>query len=98
MQISLTPEAEGLIEEIMQSGTYENLDDAMTAALEMLGASLREKSKQFDIELQKGIEQIEREETVPYDLGKIKALATERIHQNLGYTREDSAALPSVAS
>lgn len=98
MQISLTPESEGLIAEIMQSGAYENLDDVMTAALELLSAFLRQKNERFDAELHKGIEQIERGETVPYNLKKIKALATERIHQDLEYTRVDSAALPSFTN
>lgn len=97
MQFSLNTASETLIAEIMASGAYAAPDDAVTDALAMLHASLRERMDDLDEELQTGIDQIERGETVPYNLQKIKGLASERVRQGLGYTRENSAALPPTA-
>jgi Arc/MetJ-type ribon-helix-helix transcriptional regulator len=96
MQVSLNTASEALISEIMASGLYTNPDEAVTDALTMLRGSLHDKKELLEAELQKGIDQIDRGETVPYDLEKIKRLASDRIHQGLGYTRKNSAALPST--
>jgi Arc/MetJ-type ribon-helix-helix transcriptional regulator len=98
MQFSLNTASETLISEIMASGVYENPDDAVTDALTMLHESLRERADYLGTELQKGIDQIDRGETVPYNLEKIKGLASERVRQGLGYTRENSAAIPPIAN
>ncbi len=97
MQVPLNTASETLISEIMASGLYTAPDEAVTDALVMLRESLHEKRELLEAELQTGIDQINRGETVPYDLEKIKRLASDRIRQGLGYTRENSAALPSPA-
>jgi Arc/MetJ-type ribon-helix-helix transcriptional regulator len=98
MQFSLNTASETLISEIMASGAYRNPDDAVTDALAMLHESLQHRQENLDEELQKGIVQIDRGETVPYDLKKIKGVASARVRENLGYTRKNSAALPPSAS
>jgi CRISPR/Cas system CSM-associated protein Csm2 small subunit len=52
----------------------------------------------LDEELRKGIDQVDREETVPYDLKKIKDLASVRVREGLGYTRRNCSALPPSVS
>jgi hypothetical protein len=52
----------------------------------------------LDEELQKGIDQVGLEETVPYNLKKIKELASVRVREGLGYTRRNSSALPPSVS
>jgi Arc/MetJ-type ribon-helix-helix transcriptional regulator len=98
MQLSLNTASETLISEIMASGAYGNPDEAVMDALAMLHESLLEKQESIDAELQEGIAQIERGETVPYDLSKIKDLASARISKGLAYMRTNSAALPPSAS
>jgi Arc/MetJ-type ribon-helix-helix transcriptional regulator len=92
MQISLNTEAEAVITEILQSGTYDNADDVIVDAVE----ALREKISLLNAELQKGVDQIASGQTVPYNLQHLKELAEERTNQGLGF-RKNSAALPSSA-
>lgn len=82
----------------MASGAYDNPEEAMSEALTMLHESLLGKQEYLDAEVQKGITQVERGETVPYALGKIKDSASERVRKGLGYMRTNSAALPPSAS
>ena len=98
VQISLTADMQAAIEEIMESGDFDSLDDVLLEALMMLRETIARKVKQFEAELQKGIEQMESGETTLYDRQAFMAEYRERRRQGLGYTRENSAALPSFTS
>ena len=93
MQVLLDAETEGFVREIMASGGYETPESVMAAAIE----ALLQKKAQLTAELRKGVDQIERGETVPYDPVTFMAAYKERRAKGLGYTREDSAAISPPA-
>jgi antitoxin ParD1/3/4 len=65
MTITLRPEHEQLIAEAMRTGAYQNPDDVITRALEMLHSEdewLQDKKSSIEAKIERAVEQFERGE------------------------------------
>ena len=94
MQVSLSPEIEAAIKEVIASGAFETPEAVLAEAIAVFLKDLAQKKERLMAELQIGIDQLERGETTPLDWDRLNAKYQE-MRQN-GYSpRTDSAALPS---
>lgn len=73
MNISLTPKLETLVRNKVKSGLYKNSDEVVREALRVL--EQRDRYEQLKSEVAKGFHQIERGDTVPYNLRAAKKAA-----------------------
>ena len=76
MNVSLTPELEKLVNERVRSGMYSSASEVIREALRLLNQQegvRQRKLEELRKEIQIGIDQIERGEGVPLDIGKIKS-------------------------
>ncbi|NJP12478.1 MAG: hypothetical protein HC866_25905 [Leptolyngbyaceae cyanobacterium RU_5_1] len=94
MNVTLPPESESVIQQLIASGSYASPDEVIARALEFFHAA-HQQTHWTDAELQKGIDQLERGETVPYNLEKIKAQVAENLRNGIK-VRPHSAALPPL--
>ena len=70
MTITLRPEQEELVREIMQSGAFRNAEEAVGSALEMLrsqNAWLVDNREAIDTRIRQGIAELDRGEGIPED-------------------------------
>jgi hypothetical protein len=68
MTITLRPDQEQLLLDIMRTGTYQNAEEAIGSALEILHSQnkwLSENSSLVDAKIQEGIAQLDRGEGIP---------------------------------
>jgi antitoxin ParD1/3/4 len=85
MNISLTPQLEAFVQEKVASGLYSSASEVIREALRMLEDQDRLKAMKLEAlrkEIDKGLEQLERGERVPYEPEKI-------IEKVLQKTRKD---------
>ena len=73
MNISLTPKLETLIRNKVKSGRYNNASEVIREALLVLDQ--RDRHERLKTEVEKGFAQIERGETVPYNMRAAKKAA-----------------------
>jgi antitoxin ParD1/3/4 len=81
MTITLRPDQEQLLQDILRTGGYENAEEAIGSALEILHSQnqwLSETSSLVDARIQEGIAQSDRAEGIPETelagyLGRLKA-------------------------
>ncbi len=85
MNVSLTPQLEAFVQEKVASGLYSSASEVIRDALRMLEDQDRLKAMKLESlrkEIDKGLEQLERGERVPYEPEKI-------IEKVLQKTRKD---------
>lgn len=73
MNISLTPKLETLVRDKVASGLYNNASEVIREALRILDQ--RDRHEKLKAEVEKGFRQIERGDTVPYNLRAAKKAA-----------------------
>ncbi len=73
MNISLTPKLETLVKNKVKSGLYNNVNEVVREALRVL--EQRDRYENLKAEVEKGFQQIERGDTVPYNLRAAKKAA-----------------------
>lgn len=73
MNISLTPKLETLVRNKVKTGLYNNASEVIREALRIL--EKRDRYEQLKSEVDKGFQQIERSETVPYNMRAAKRAA-----------------------
>jgi antitoxin ParD1/3/4 len=73
MNISLTPKLETLVRNKVKSGLYNNASEVIREALRVLDQ--RDRYEKLKSEVAKGFQQIERGETVPYNMRAAKKAA-----------------------
>lgn len=84
MNVSLTPELEKLVNDRVRSGMYSSASEVVREALRLLKEQegiRRQKLKELRREIQIGIDQIERGEGTPLDIGKLKARLRKRLQE-----------------
>ena len=84
MNVSLTPELEKLVNERVRSGMYSSASEVIREALRLLNQQegvRQRKLEELRKEIQIGIDQIERGEGVPLDIGKIKSRLRKRLQE-----------------
>ena len=84
MNVSLTPALEKLVNDRVRSGMYSSASEVVREALRLLNDQeklRRQKLEDLRKEIQIGIDQIERGEGVPLDIGKIKARLRKRLQE-----------------
>ena len=84
MNVSLTPELEKLVTERVRSGMYSSASEVIREALRLLNQQegvRQRKLEELRKEIQIGIDQIERGEGVPLDIGKIKSRLRKRLQE-----------------
>jgi antitoxin ParD1/3/4 len=73
MNSSLTPKLETLVRNKVKTGLYNNASEVIREALRIL--EKRDRYEKLKSEVGKGFEQIERGETVPYNMSTAKKAA-----------------------
>ena len=84
MNVSLTPELEKLVTERVRSGMYSSASEVIREALRLLNQQegvRQRKLEELRKEIQIGIDQLERGEGVPLDIGKIKSRLRKRLQE-----------------
>jgi antitoxin ParD1/3/4 len=81
MNVSLTPQLEAFVQEKVASGLYSSASEVIRDALRMLEDQDRFKAMKLEAlrkEIDKGLEQLERGERVPFDVDDLKKKIRER--------------------
>ena len=73
MNISLTPKLETLVKNKVKSGRYNNVSEVVREALRVL--EQRDLYEKLKSEVEKGFQQIDRGDTVPYNMRSAKKAA-----------------------
>ena len=84
MNVSLTPELEAMVAEKVKSGLYNSASEVVREGLRLVREQdqLREiRLNELRAEIQKGIDSLERGESKPLDLEKLKAEARARVEK-----------------
>ena len=80
MEIAISPKTERKIENLLETGRFQSMDDLLDAAIEMLlEQEKRSKFEQLRADLHLGYQQCEQGECMPLDIGKIKELGRQRL-------------------
>jgi antitoxin ParD1/3/4 len=81
MNVSLTPQLESFVKEKVSSGLYTSASEVIREALRMMEEQDQLKAMKLEAlrkEIDKGWEQLERGERVPFDIEKLKSKVRER--------------------
>jgi antitoxin ParD1/3/4 len=81
MNVSLTPQLESFVQEKVSSGLYTSASEVIREALRMMEEQDQLKAMRLEAlykEVQKGIDQLDRGEGIPFDPEEIKAEARRR--------------------
>ncbi|MGI8639093.1 MAG: type II toxin-antitoxin system ParD family antitoxin [Pyrinomonadaceae bacterium] len=84
MQITLTPEIENIVKQKVASGNYASETDVIRESLRLLQQRDEEKFKSLREDLQAAYEQLQRGESMPFDIKaaeQIKSAGRERRRQ-----------------
>lgn len=80
MEIAISPQTERLIETILETGRYENMDEMLSTAVSMLlDLEESEKLARLRADIRIGIEQADRGECVEFDVEKTKERARQML-------------------
>ena len=75
MTVKLRPEQEQLVSEALNSGAYQNPDEVIGRALEMLAFQdrwLREHRDAIEAKISRGLQQLDRGEGIPGDVSRAR--------------------------